>query len=598
MVVGPMSRGIRVIERFLRIDRTGSPETLTRARAVYGIAGVLAILQVFNAWAITYDYGHWSADASTAVFASVVMTGSALLIRWYKDFATYGLFFGTFSVIAVAGTAFSTGMGIHTALLPTICVGPMIIGYILHWRAAIWYGLVCSALLLGLYLFSMKYPMPQIGEAAGWAFSRYVQGQIALTLSTLIAMNFSYNTFSSLRRMNKSLQRTQKAEAAKSDFLATMSHELRTPLNGVIGMAEALSAADLNPREKEMAATIKRSGESLMVIIGDLLDLSKIEAGKLEMDEAPYSPRQLAEHSIEAWRAAAELKGLDIELDMQGIASLQLVGDEHRVGQILQNLLSNAVKFTTAGTVTLSVELEERRGAESIIFRVTDQGPGVPEELQEQVFRAFEQGERGTTRSFGGTGLGLPICRKLAQLMGGNIRIESSSPNGSIFRLTLPCVRSTEASKAADQTALAASDILQGARVLVAEDNEVNRMVMREFLKSWGCSAVFAHDGPSALEALDADQFDLLLLDKRMPGMSGLEVAIAIRATDAPYRTIPIIAVSADTQPREREEFLEVGMDDYVAKPIRPAVLKGVMEQILQQDRDARAELTGTTQHI
>jgi len=360
-----------------------------------------------------------------------------------------------------------------------------------------------------------------------------------------------------------------------------MSHELRTPLNGVIGMSEALCVANLPDRERELAQTIRRSGESLLVIIGDLLDLSKIEAGKLEIEARPFSPTVLVRHTVDAWRDAAHSKGISLDGKIFSSGTEHVLGDEHRIGQILQNLVSNAVKFTEQGGVEVSLRTEDHKQDVTLTFRVRDTGRGVPPEDRDTIFKTFEQGEQGTTRRFGGTGLGLPICRSLTELMEGSIALEETGPSGTTFLLRLRLPKAAEGTAPSKQSVLRSAPTLQGVRVLVAEDNQVNQLVIREFLKAWGATMVFADDGPSALEALKHDEFDLLLLDKHMPGMSGPDVAVKIRKTDAPYRTIPIIAVSADTLEDEREEALAAGMDGYVSKPVRPEVLRLAIEDVL-----------------
>ncbi|MEM1409432.1 MAG: ATP-binding protein [Pseudomonadota bacterium] len=467
----------------------------------------------------------------------------------------------------------------------------MAIGYIHDWRSALAYGAAASLLLIGLYQFVNVDPELTTVFSITPAVQRLLQAQFALLLSTTVAVNFSHNTYFSMTQLEQSLGRAKRAEAAKSEFLATMSHELRTPLNGVIGMAEALAASNLGARERELAQVIRRSGESLLVIIGDLLDLSKIEAGKLMIENGPYSIQGLANHTIESWRAASEMKGVDINAVIDEDVPPLVLGDEHRVGQILDNLISNAVKFTTEGSIEMTVRVSEKKRNPHVVMRVQDTGKGVPAGLENQIFEAFEQGEQGTTRRFGGTGLGLPICKKLAQLMDGDIVLERTGPSGSIFRLTMPLEIAPDEPTTAEEAGLEPSEVLHGARVLVAEDNEVNRMVMHEFLTKWGCETVFAHDGPSTLEALEVDRFDVLLLDKHMPGMGGPEVAVTIRKADKPYRSIPIIAVSADTLSGEREEAMAVGMDDYVPKPVRSHVLRETMERVISSHRAAIGDL-------
>ena len=590
MPLATARRLLRSVEAFLRIDRDGAPEVVTRSRAVYVVAWVLTVLQGINLVAMWHSYGGWSLDATIAVITAAIIFSSVFLLRWTKNFAAFAIFYTGVSVAAVASSAIQNHTGINSALLPYICIGPMIIGYIFDWRAAVVYGAFGVVLLGLLYVWSLVDPNPSGSWHAVATFQRLVQAELSLILGTVVAVNFSYNTYNSLARLQQGLQRARRAEAAKSEFLANMSHELRTPLNGVIGMSEALCAGELSPRDRELAETIRRSGESLLVIIGDLLDLAKIEAGKLVIERRPFDVAGLVRHTLEAWRAAAEAKGLAITAEIEEPLPAASLGDDHRIGQILHNLISNAVKFTDHGAITIRVTTKPSASHPVFVFEVADTGRGVCPEMREQIFEAFEQGEGGTTRRYGGTGLGLPICRLLAELMDGTITLARSGPEGSVFRLALPLAHAEAPARDEPPSGLAPSPILADARVLVAEDNEVNRLVMKEFLKAWGCSYVFAHDGPSALEALEEDSFDLLLLDKHMPGMSGPEVAMAIRTSDAPWAGMPIIAVSADTLAGEREAALAVGMDDYVPKPVRPKILRRAMEQVVIRARRRQAE--------
>ncbi|NNU15439.1 response regulator [Parvularcula sp. ZS-1/3] len=569
------------LERWLKIDPEASPVVATRARAVYVVALVLALLQFLNVGNLVWSYGYWSPDAAIALGGGIFLTISIFALRWTKNFRIFALAYTGLSIACVTASALQFYTGINTALLPMICLGPIIIGYIHTWRAAVLYGVLGAGLLLFYFWWAMFDPrLVEYGWQV-WNVQRLMQSELAMILSTVVGVNFSYNSYSALEKQQAHLEQVSRAEAAKSQFLATMSHELRTPLNGVIGMAEVLTTSDLKPRERELADTIRRSGQSLLVIIGDLLDLSKIEAGKMEIETEPFSVRDLISHAVGIWAGPAALKNTDLIQRIDEKARDTVLGDEHRIGQILHNLISNAVKFTDSGTVTVSLEVEDGP-LPTYRFRVEDTGKGVPDDVADQIFEAFEQGESGTTRRYGGTGLGLPICRLLSELMGGSIALERSNDRGSCFCLSLPLRPASAATPVRDEIEEVADvSSLQGLRVLVAEDNQVNRMVMREYLKTWGTSFVFAHDGPSALEALDVERFDLLLLDKHMPGMSGYEVAEAVRASGGAHASMPIIAVSADTLAGEEERALAAGMDGYVAKPVRPAQLSAKIIDVL-----------------
>ncbi|GGY44314.1 ATP-binding protein [Parvularcula lutaonensis] len=586
MIGALWSRIFDRVEAWLRVDCDGSRETVTRTRAVYVVALVLGLLQAFNTIALWISYERWSTDSTIALVAALILPASIVFLRWSKNFTAYATFYTILSISCVSGSALQDHVGINSALLPMICIGPMIIGYILDWRAALAYG-VAGLLLLGFFLWwAWAEPHPLFSELPfTWFFQRWLQATLALILGTVLAVNASYNTYANIRRLEESLARAKQAEAAKSQFLATMSHELRTPLNGVIGMAEALDSARLDDKEKELVATIRRSGESLLFIIGDLLDLSKIEAGKMEIERQPFAPRRLIEHAAKTWRAKANAKSVNIEVSIADDFPEGMIGDEHRTGQIINNLVSNAVKFTDEGTITI----EGLRENGQVVFRVTDTGRGIPEDQQAKIFDAFEQGESGITRRYGGTGLGLQICKLLAGLLDGSIELERSAEDqGSSFRLTLPLREAQIERPERPQSFLHVAPELEGLHVLVAEDNHVNQLVLREYLRRWKMTFIFADDGPSTLDALEADHFDLLLLDKHMPGMSGPEVAAAIRRSDAPYKDIPIIAVSADTMSGEDARARAAGMDGYVSKPVRPNALLMTIAEVLEDRALAR----------
>ncbi|MEM1380030.1 MAG: ATP-binding protein [Pseudomonadota bacterium] len=579
------------IEDLLRIDRDGRPEVVTRCRAVYGVAGTVSLLQLFNVISTTAVYGFWGLHANIGLCASFLLAGATVLLRWNKNFDIYAWFTTALTIGAISLSASREWIGINTTLVPFICLGPVIVGYIGSWRHAIIFGVIGFATLSWLYALTLSGPNFDAEAVGVFTFQRYMQSVLGLTMGTLVGVNFSYNTYASLGATHRSMRRAQRAEAAKSEFLATMSHELRTPLNGVIGMAEALSAAPLAPEHREKAETIRRSGENLVAIIGDLLDLAKIEAGKLTLDEQPFSPRNLVNHAAETWQAAATAKNLSVTATVDDALPETCLGDRHRLGQVLNNLISNAIKFTEHGGVSVHAEIDPDAGAPMVRFTISDTGRGIPPELHDQIFEAFEQGEGGTTRRFGGTGLGLQICRVLAEIMGGSIWLARSNTRGSVFCLAVPLPETQAERERAPSSAevLIRSSVLAGLRVLVAEDNEVNQLVMREFLTAWGCDPVFAGDGPSTLEALEADRFDILLLDKHMPGMNGLEVARRIRGSQKAWRTIPIVTVTADTLSGEAENARQVGIDAFVPKPVRPHILRETMETLVSRAQNMDA---------
>lgn len=374
-----------------------------------------------------------------------------------------------------------------------------------------------------------------------------------------------------LRANSKALERAQAAaldaSEAKSAFLAMMSHELRTPMNGVLGLAHALRGARLEGRHARYLEMIEKSGQGLMTILNDILDLSKIEAGKLELDVAPFDLRDLIDHVGVMWSETALEKGLALNLEIDPAAPEWVLGDVARVRQILLNLISNAVKFTDDGSVTVQV----RSMAGGIAFSVSDTGVGMTAEQRARLFSPFVQGDRSIARRFGGTGLGLTICRHLADLMGGDVTVESAPGQGSTFTVTLPLAAATN--PAAPEPEQAGMLDFDGVRVLVVDDNPVNQMVARAILEAAGISVLTADDGQAALDRLRVEPFNLVLMDVHMPVMDGIEAMRRIRAGEAGRADIPVVALTADAMVGDAERLLTQGFDDAHPKPIRPGEL-------------------------
>lgn len=369
------------------------------------------------------------------------------------------------------------------------------------------------------------------------------------------------------------------ANAAKSAFLATMSHEIRTPLNGVLGMAQAMSRDDLPARQRERLEVIRQSGETLLVILNDLLDLAKIEAGKLELEEAVFDLTELATGSHATFAALAAQKGLDFGLRVFDRARGTYRGDPLRIRQILHNLISNAVKFTDAGSVRVTVG----RHAGVLTFIVKDTGIGVPPERISDLFRKFEQVDTSNTRRFGGTGLGLAICRDLVGLMGGDIAVDSRPGRGTVFRVGLPLARVASGRRAVEPAATARTTTDSALRVLVAEDNPTNQLVIRTVLGQAGIEPDLVADGQAAVSAWEEADYDLILMDIQMPRMDGATAASIIRgreAADGRPRT-PILALTANAMTHQVADYRQAGMDGHVAKPIEIDKLFHAIEAVI-----------------
>ena len=361
------------------------------------------------------------------------------------------------------------------------------------------------------------------------------------------------------------------ASRAKSEFLATISHEIRTPLNGLLGMTQAMGMGELSPPQREKLEIARTSGEVLLTLLNDVLDLSKIEAGKIVLENTAFDLEKLVSGVIDNFEATAQAKGLVLEARIGDVAGTYL-GDPTRLRQILYNLISNALKFTEAGRVDLRCE----KAPGGVEFVVSDTGIGIGAEKLCLLFGRFSQVDTSTTRRFGGSGLGLSICRELAELMGGGITVESAPGVGSTFRLTLPLIRT------GDSIALAAAapypEIDAGEanlRILAAEDNPTNRSVLTALLQAAGLSATFVENGVQAIEAWRNGEWDLILMDVQMPVMDGTAAARAIRTLEAESRRAPtpIIALTANTLSHQIDQYLAAGMDYHLSKPIQAAAL-------------------------
>jgi signal transduction histidine kinase/FixJ family two-component response regulator len=381
------------------------------------------------------------------------------------------------------------------------------------------------------------------------------------------------------------------AEAAsriKSQFVANMSHEIRTPLNGVLGMVQVMQQEAQTPLQRERLQTIQDSGQALLQILNDVLDLSKIEAGELELHETAFDVTDLVQSCCATFNAAAQAKRLELGFEVTAEAASAWVGDPLRVRQILANLISNALKFTETGGVTLKAEIQ----GGDLSFIVRDTGIGIAPEALPKLFNKFSQVDDSNTRRFGGTGLGLAICRELSQLMEGDIEVKSTPGDGSEFRVTLPLKRASGPAAETDKKTrlprpAAASD--RPIRILAAEDNPINQKVLAALLSPLGVDLTMVGDGQSAVDQWREGAFDLILMDIQMPGLSGLSACQAIRGmeSEAGMAPTPIIALSANAMHHQVESYLKSGMTGHVAKPIDATTLYQTIADIMSSQAAA-----------
>jgi CheY-like chemotaxis protein/nitrogen-specific signal transduction histidine kinase len=393
--------------------------------------------------------------------------------------------------------------------------------------------------------------------------------------------------------LRRAVMAAEASNEAKSSFLANMSHEIRTPLNGILGMAQVLENEQLSAFQVEGIRTILESGKTLMALLNDVLDLSKIEAGMLSIEQTDGNLRDTFFHVQKLFLGRAQEKCISLNVDVDKSAPDELKFDHIRVRQCVSNMVSNAIKFTDAGSITIAVHCESVNQSEYIIrVDVVDTGIGISGEAAGRLFSEFSQADASTTRKYGGTGLGLAVTRKLARLMGGDASVVSTPGAGSTFTFTVRAFASSPTTVSVPtRQERHGSATLHGLRVLLVDDNAINRHVARLLLAPTGVIITEATNGKEALDRLAEQRFDLVLLDVHMPVMDGAEAIKHIRAAEAPWRDIPVIALTADAMSGDRERLLSMGMTGYASKPIDQAALVNEIRRVMDRSRVRVSEI-------
>jgi two-component system, sensor histidine kinase len=469
-----------------------------------------------------------------------------------------------------------------------------------------------SAILVGIasqvIVRSLLGPMRDLGEAIDRigrtkdfsmrvrAGSRDEIGQLTRGFNALLGELQTYD--GELRRTMDDLtgarDAAQEANLVKSQFLANMSHEIRTPLNGVLAMAQVLATSELNPAQAEQIDVIQKSGATLLSVLNDLLDISKIEAGRLELEATPFDIVEVAHGAYATFTSIANTSGVSFSMTIDEAAAGLWRGDSVRVRQVIYNLISNALKFTREGEVRVSIDSIPSASGKDLTITIRDTGIGISPEALTTLFDKFVQADNTMTRRFGGTGLGLTICKQIVELMGGAIAVESRLGEGATFRVRLPLpwlgpALPLPAPPAAGETP---ETSLEGLRVLAAEDNVTNQLVLKTVLHSLGIQPVVVENGRLAVEAWAREPFDLILMDIQMPEMDGVAATQEIRRREAKAggERTPIVALSANVMKHQVAEYLAAGMDAHLAKPINVAQLYDALLAVRTGRRFVQAE--------
>jgi signal transduction histidine kinase/ActR/RegA family two-component response regulator len=583
-------------------------------------AVVIWLLCIFSALAIRYvlylAYKRAAADLRADQYWALIVAASNFLIGASWGGAGYLFFAGSHNaaeitlILAIAVAAASAQTISPTRETLAALLAPMLLPLAAKFLLIDYASYAAPSVLAFVLLLSMWFSIGRYRALLAASIDGYEQrsaSDAAMIRGAETANRLFAQVVTERERAEAELtiakQAADDANQAKGDFLAYTSHEIRTPLTAVIGFSDALLASQQTPVQQDYSRRIKGASERLLTLINDLLDLSKIEAGKLNIEYADFELRQTLDEVVHEQGVKAREKEITVELVVDSNVPDALMGDSLRLRQILLNLIGNAIKFTPArGKVTARVRVIESAGdASRLAFSVTDTGIGIPADKLETMFQRYTQADASTARKYGGTGLGLSICKSLVELMEGKIGVHSEAGKGSDFWFELPFKMTASTDKPADFGAdepaptpapkPASAQAFKGMRVLVAEDNENNQMLIELLLKRQGVETKIVGDGAEAVAHLRDNQYDLVLMDLEMPVMGGLEAVAAIREQEKMQgRRSNIVALSAHSPEQERGHCIAAGMDDYMMKPIDVKVLHAFLRKFAPARITAIAE--------